>query len=310
MQLFLSNSLLALRQVAMLYVIVGMGFAAERLRWFPEATARLCTKLLLYLITPCMVISSFLAMEYSKEAVRGLGITFACGVLLHVTGMLLSYPVYRGYKKPETDHILHYASVYGNCGYMGLPLAQAMGGSAGVFYCSVIILTFQLFSFTHGQYAMGGTKFAWRSLLLNAGVLSVVIGLPLFLFQIPVPELVAKPVASVASMNSPLAMLMFGAYLSRTRFGGILRNKKIFAAAAIKLFALPAVMLTVLALIGAEIPLRHAVLITSAAPPANNTVVFAAKHERDTGYAAQVTGLFSMISILTMPLMIALGLSV
>jgi len=310
MQLFFSNSLLALRQVAMLYVIVGLGAAAERLKWFPESTARLCTKLLLYLITPCMIISSFLAMEYSARALRGLLITLGCGVLLHVTGILISYPAFRGYKRPDTDHVLHYASVYGNCGYMGLPLAQAMAGSEGVFYCTAIILTFQVFSFSHGQYVMGKAKFRWRSLLLNAGVISVAIGLPLFLLQAPVPELIAKPVTTVAAMNSPLAMLMFGAYLSRTKFGGILRNKKIFVSAGIKLFALPAVMLTVLALLGMDFPLRNAVLITSSAPPANNTVVFAARHDRDTGYAAQVTGLLSIISIITMPLMIAIGLSV
>ena len=310
MQLFFANAQLALKQVAMLYIIVAMGFAADRLKWFPESTARLCSKVLLYLITPCMILSSFLSMEYSANAVRGLAITFGCGVLLHMTGIVLSYPVFRGYKRPETDHILHYASAYGNCGYMGLPLAQAMAGSAGVFYCSVIILTFQIFSFTHGQFVMGEKKFQWRNLLLNAGVISVAMGLPLFLLQVPVPELLMKPVSSVAAMNSPLAMLMFGAYLSRTKFGGIFRNKKIFAAGSIKLFILPAVMLTALALLGAEAPLRNAVMITAAAPPANNTVVFAADNDRDTGYAAQVVGMFSIISIITMPLMIAIGLSV
>ena len=310
MQLFFSNSLLALRQVAMLYVIVGMGVAAERLKWFPESTARLCTKVLLYIVTPCVVVNSFLSMEYSAKAVRGLLISLGCGVLLHVTGILISHPVFHKYKRPETDHVLHFASVYGNCGYMALPLAQAMVGSEGVFYCSVVILTFQLFSFTHGEFVMGGKKISWRSLLLNAGVISVLVGLPLFLFRIPVPELLAKPVGSVAAMNSPLAMLMFGAYLSRTEFRGILRNKKIFAAGAIKLFAMPAVVLTVLALAGAEGPLRNALLISAAAPSANNTVVFAARHERDTGYAALVMSSFSIISIVTMPLMIAIGLSV
>ena len=310
MQLFFANAQLALKQVVMLYIIVAMGFAAERLKWFPESTARLCSKLLLYLITPCMILSSFLSMEYSANAVRGLMITFCCGVLLHMTGIVLSYPVFRKYKRPETDHILHYAAVYGNCGYMGLPLAQAMAGSAGVFYCSVIILTFQIFSFTHGQFVMGEKKFRWRNLLLNAGVISVALGLPLFILQVPVPEMIMKPVSSVAAMNSPLAMLMFGAYLSRTKFGGMFRNKRMFAAGTIKLFILPAVMLTALALLGAEVPLRNAVMITAAAPPANNTVVFAAQNERDTGYAAQVVGMFSMISIITMPLMIAIGLSV
>jgi len=324
MHLFFANALIALKQVAMLYLIAGVGFAAERLRWFPEATARLCTKLLLYTVTPCVVVNSFLNIEYSPQAVRGLLISLLCGALLHAAGMLLSEPFFRGRRQPETESVLHFAAIYGNCGYMGLPLAQAMVGPQGVFYCSVVILTFQICSFTHGTYVMSGgvpfrrqasgekgpaVRFQWKNLVLNAGVLSVAVGLPIFLLQLPVPALVRTPLASIASMNSPLAMLMFGAYLSRTRISGLLRSKKLFAAMGIKLFAIPAVVMSALLLLRVEPGLLNALLISAAAPPANNTVVFAARHGRDTGYAAQVVGLLSLLSIVTMPLMIALGLS-
>jgi predicted permease len=306
MQVFLQNALLALRQVIMLYAIVGMGFAAERLRWFPETAARQATKLLLYVITPCMIVNSFLSMEYSAGALRGLLLALACGILLHAGSIAAAQPVFRKYRRPE-DRVLHFAAIYGNCGYMGLPLAQAIVGKEGVFYGSVFILTFQVFAFTHGEYVMGGGKFRWQKLLLNAGVMSVAIGLPLFFTGAAVSELLAKPLGMVAAMNSPLAMLMFGAYLSNTKRKGMLRSRKIFAAGAIKLLAAPALMLVVLALLGVQGPLRQAMLISAAAPSANNTVVFAARHGRDAGYAAQVVGLFSILSIATMPLLIAIG---
>ena len=320
MQLFFDNALIALKQVAMLYLIAGLGFAAERLRWFPESTARLCTKLLLYVVTPCVIVNSFVSIEYSAQAVRGLAVSLLCGTLLHGAGILMSEPFFRGRKNAETESILHFASIYGNCGYMGLPLAQAMVGPQGVFYCSVVILTFQVCSFTHGAFVMAGgvlgkrggaqTKFQWKNLFLNAGVLSVAVGLPVFLLRIPVPPILSTPLACVASMNSPLAMLMFGAYLSRTKFKGLLRSKKLFLAGFIKLFAIPAVVMSALLLFKVPGPLVNAMLISAAAPPANNTVVFAARYGRDSGYAAQVVSLLSLVSIVTMPLMIAVGLSV
>ncbi|MCL2495382.1 MAG: AEC family transporter [Oscillospiraceae bacterium] len=326
MQLFFANALIALKQVVMLYLIAGLGAAAERLRWFPEAVARQCTKLLLYVITPCVVLGSFINIEYSIEAVRGLGISFACGALLHAAGILISEPFFRGRRQPETESVLHFAAVYGNCGYMGLPLAQAIVGPQGVFYVSVVILTFQICSFTHGTFVMSGgimgrkqesgkeddVKFQWKNLVLNAGVISVAIGLPIFLLQLPVPALIKQPLASVAAVNSPLAMLMFGAYLSRTKLKGLLRSKKLFVTMGIKLFALPLVVMAALLLILRANPdpaLLGAIMIPAAAPPANNTVVFAARHGRDTGYAAQVVSLLSLVSIVTMPLMIALGLT-
>ena len=110
-------------------------------------------------------------------------------------------------------------------------------------------------------------------------------------------------------MNSPLAMLMFGAYLSHTQFSSILRSKKLIIATGLKLLAIPAVVMSALLLFGVRGPLLNALLISASAPSANNTVVFAARHGRDTGYAAQVVALISILSIITMPLMIAVGLS-
>jgi predicted permease len=325
--LFWQNAALALRQIIILYVIVAMGVLAERLKWFPEATARACSKLLFYVITPCVIVRSFLNISYSPETLRGLGISVACGFLLHIVGLLLSEPFFRGKKNGDIEPILHFTAMYGNCGYMALPLAQALVGELGVFYCSAVILTFQVFCFTHGAFTMSGgllfrskkssaaqsansAKFDWKKLILNAGVLSVLVGLPLFLLRAPIPKEIAQPIDYVASMNTPLAMLMFGAYLSHASPKAIVRSPKIALAGAIKLFAIPAVVLTALLLCGVRGPLLQALIISASAPSANNTVVFAATYNRDARYAAQVVGIISIVSILTMPLIMALGLSV
>ncbi len=327
---FSSNLRLALMQLVELYLIVGAGVLAERAKWFRESTARLCSNLLFFIITPCVIVRSFLSIKYSDETLRGLLISVGCGVLLHILGIALSEPFFRG-KDVEHESILHFASVYGNCGYMALPLARAMVGEMGVFYCSAVILTYQVFSFTHGAFTMSGgkvslrrkasvieaqasdeaaPKFAWKNLILNAGVLSVVAGLPLFLMQVPVPGYITRPLDLVAGMNTPLAMLMFGAYLSRTKFHGFLQNKKIFLTYALKLLVLPGIVMGVLLLCDVRGALLNALLISASAPSANNTVVFAAKYGRDPGYAAQVVGSISLLSVLTMPLVIAVGLSI
>ena len=324
MQLFFTNMLLAMKQVAMLYLIVGIGIIAERLGWFPESTARLCTKLLMYLVMPCVILRAFFEMEYSPEALRDLGISVAGGTLLHVVAIAFSEPFFRSRRAIETDSVLHYAAVYANTGYMGLPLAQAMVGDQGVFYISAVILTFQLFCFTHGEFVMSGGipgkrqeaggkgqgRPLWKKLLFNGAVLSLAVALPLFLLQVPVPELIRQPISSVASINSPMAMLMFGAYLSRTKFSSLLRSKKIFLVAALKLLAVPAAVMGALLLAGVRGPLLNALLIPASAPSATNTVMFAALRDRDTGYAAQVVGVLSILSIVTMPLMIAIGMSI
>jgi|GEM_PF-31242 len=329
MSYFLQNALIVLRQLVMLYLIVAVGVAAERLNWFPEKAAKRCAQLLMFVVAPCIIIRSFLVMEYSPEILRNLGIALMGGLLLHGVGMALTWHAFRGRKHPDTDPILHYGSIYGNNGYMGLPLAQALVGDIGVFYVSIVVLTFSMFAFTHGMFVMSGgavrnrsaggqgqvQPFKWKNLLLNSATIAVMIGFPLFLFRVPyrVPaaafELVTWPINTIAAMNTPLAMLMFGTFLSRAKFSSILRNKKIFLTMVIKLFVAPLVVMSTLLALRADRTLLHALMIPAAAPSANNTVVFAAMHDRDAGYAAQVVSLISLISIATMPTMIALALS-
>ncbi|MCL2531207.1 MAG: AEC family transporter [Oscillospiraceae bacterium] len=328
MSYFLQNALIVLRQLMMLYLIVAVGVVAERLNWFPEKAAKRCAQLLMFVVAPCIIIRSFLVMEYSPEILRNLGIALLGGLLLHGTGMALTWHAFRGRKHPDTDPVLHYGSIYGNNGYMGLPLAQAMVGDIGVFYVSIVVLTFSMFAFTHGMFVMSGgavrnpasgrnrvTKFEVKKLFLNPATIAVAIGFPLFLLRVPalVPagafEIFTWPIDTIASMNTPLAMLMFGTFLSRTNFNSLLRNKKVLLTGLIKLFITPSIVLTALLALRADRTLLHALMIPAAAPSANNTVVFAALHERDAGYAAQVVSLISLISIITMPTMIALALS-
>jgi hypothetical protein len=307
-----------MRQLVMLYLIVGVGVAAERLKWFPGSTAKRCTQLLIYVVAPCIIIRSFLVMEYSPAVLRNLGLALLGGLLIHFVGMGLSWHLFRGKKRPDSDPILHYGSIYGNNGYLGLPLAQAMVGDMGVFYVSIVVLTFQMFAFTHGMFVMQGgaikgqnkkVKFDWKKLFINAAVLSVAIGFPLYILRVPVPEMIRWPIDTIAAMNTPLAMLMFGTFLSRTKFNSILRNKKIFLTLVIKLLITPLILMSGMLLIGIRGELLHALMITAATPSANNTVVFAANFDRDAGYAAQVVALMCILSIITMPTMIAFALS-
>jgi predicted permease len=196
-------------------------------------------------------------------------------------------------------------------GYMALPLAQAVLGSEGVFYCAAGIMVFQVFCFTHGAWVMnrgnGKAKFEIRRLFLNPGVIAVCIGLPLFLLRVKAPEIVTKPISFVGSMNTPLAMLMLGTYISNAGMKTIFKNKEQYLVAAVKIVAVPLAVFGVLRLTGlVSGALFTACIIQASAPSANNTVMFAAKYGRDTGAAAKTVAFVSFASVLTMPVMIAL----
>lgn len=303
--MFLDNVLIAARQVGILYIMVIIGVVCDKLGLFTEKTGKACTDLLFYIITPCVIINSFFTSEFTKESGMKLLIALGCGFLLHFIAIAINTPLFSKGDKDE-NCVYKYGAIYGNVGYMTLPLTQAILGSEGVFYCSAVVMAFNVVSFTHGVFMMDRSKgFDAKKLILNPGVIAVLIGLPFYLFRISLPDLISKPVDFIAGTQTPIAMIIFGTFLANTQLKNIFTHKKIFLVALSKLIVLPAVMITIYKLIGLSGTLLVALAISSCAPSANNTVMFSAKYDKDTRLASQLVATVSFISIITIPLIIA-----
>ena len=300
----------AAEQVLILYLMIAVGFIADKTGLYKEKAARMTNDLLFYIVTPAIITQSFLSMELTRENAAALLVSAVCGFAMHGAAILISLPFFRKGNREE-NAIYKYASVYGNVGYMALPMAQALLGAPGVFYCSACLIPFNVVCFTHGVAVMsGGKHFNWKKLLFNPGTISVAIGLPLYLLEVQLPAVLADPISMIAGLNTPMAMIMFGTYLANTDLKTMFREKKIYLAAVLKLLVLPALMLLIFRLCGITGALLTACIISASAPTANNTVMFAAKYGRDTGLASKAVAVITFLSILTMPVMIALSAAV
>ncbi len=305
---FFSNLFATAQPVLILYILIAVGFAADKAGIYTEKASRLNTDLLFYIVTPMVIVNSFISMDNSPELIQGLGLAILCSFALHFIGMVLILPLFRKGDIRQCG-IYRFACMYGNCGYMALPLAQAVLGDVGVFYCSAAVMVFNVISFTHGVTILGAQKdgFQLKKLLVNPGTIGVAIGLPLFLLRVKLPVIVAAPVSGLASMNTPLAMLIFGTYLANTELKTMVKDKNIYLVALIKLIVLPLLVFGLLTVFKVPAQLRVAMTLSASAPSANNTVVFAGKYQLDTGVASKTVGLVSFLSVLTMPVMIALA---
>ncbi len=312
---FLANALNVFTQVLILAVIVMVGFFGDRIGFFTEKTARGCNDLLFYIITPALIINSFASIEFSNENARGFLLECLCSAAFHTLAIIVSLFVFNKGDRNK-NVIFKYATVYGNMGFMGIPLSQAVmetvtgNGEIGVFYCSAAMVVFNIFSFTHGVMLMSnsGEKFSPKKLILNPGVIGILIGAPIFLFGITLPEIIKVPIEHIGNMNTPLAMVLFGTYLSKSDFKTMFKQGNIYITAVLKLIVLPLLAILGFYLVGLRGNLLIVASVFVSAPTATNTSMFAAKFGKDTALASQTTGLVSILAIATMPLCVALAM--
>jgi predicted permease len=305
--MFLENLITAATNVGVLYIIVAVGYICDKFKIYTEETARKTVNFLLYFVASCTLVNSFIKIEATPDTVGKFFTAFGVSAATHTIAILINILTFRN-KQNEKNAVYKFASIYGNVAFMALPLAQAVLGDEGVLYCAGGAVVFNLFTFTHGVKLMGkeGTKLSTKKLLINPGVIAVVVGLPIFLTGVELPYLVTRPVEMLADLNTPVAMLVFGTYLSKTDLKSMLFDKKIYAVALMKLIVLPIICMGVYYLCGLKGTLLTAVIITASVPSANNTFMFASVYGRDAATASKTVALVSFLSILTMPVIIAI----
>lgn len=305
---FLSNLQIVAIQVVILYLIAGVGFIADKTKIFVREDAKRLVDLLFNLILPIAIINSFMSMERTKEHIVGLGIAIALAFLTHFFAIGVSTLTFRKRSKMEQG-IYHYAITFSNAAFLALPLAQSVVGDEGVFYSSCYVAAFNVLAFTYGinQISGGKAKINVKSLFLNPGSISVLIGVPLFLLQVQFPDFIQDTMQRVGNCNSPMAMIVFGTFLANCNFKNIFIKKEVYFVSFLRLIFIPLVMLGIFKFVGIEGSMLKALVISASAPIATNTAMYAAKYDNDTALSSELVGQTSVFSIITMPVIVALA---
>lgn len=306
--MFLDNLKTIAVQVLILYLIAGVGFVTDKTGIFTKKDAKRLIDLLFYVILPIAIIHTFVTMEYSREHIKGLFIAFLCAFASHFFGYFVSRLTFKK-KSLKEQGVYHYAMILSNAAFLALPLAKSVVGNEGIFYCAVYVAVFNMVAFTIGINEISGkqTEINFKKLIFNPGTISVLVGLPLFLLRVNLPEFILYPMELVGNCNSPMAMIVFGTFLANSSFKAMFSKKEIYFVSLIRLVVIPLCMLGLFYVCGVRGNLLVSMLISASAPTATNTAMYAAKYDNDTALGSELVAQSSVLSIITMPIIVALA---
>lgn len=305
--MLIESAIVVASQVLILFILIGVGFAMAKIKWLDDAGIRQMTQLLLMIVTPAVIIDSF-QIEYSTELLKGLVISTVSAIFAHFVGIILGKVLFRS--RQEADRkILRFSIIFSNCGFMCIPLLYAVLGPIGVFYGSAYIAVFNIVQWTYGMILMTGDKndINLRRALINPGTVGMVFGLFFFLLKIKLPEIPATVVSSLAALNTPIAMIVIGAQMSRTPILGIWKNKLNYQVSFWRLLVIPLIILAGLVFLPIERDLLIACIIPACAPTAAATALFATRYRQNVLLATHTIAITTILSIVTMPLMILIS---
>ena len=299
---------LTLEKVAVLFLLIVIGFIAGKLKLISEQGQKDITQLVLYVTMPATIFSA-MQLEMSQERLNTaflvLGVMVFCYFIMFIVGFISSkrLPLTKGQKD-----IFQTALLLSNTSFMGYPIVQSLLGQEALFYAVVGAgFIFETVSWSLGVYLISrngseSAGFNWKKVVFSPGILSIVVGLIFFGFQWSVPEPINSVINMMSPATSPLAMIVIGLMLSRSNLKEAFQNKFIYLASALKLLVVPIIITLALKAFGISGPALVIPVIMISMPTATYVAMFSGNYGNDSKFASQIVFMTSLLSMITIPI--------
>jgi predicted permease len=314
------------RQLIVMAIIVVISFFFSRKNKFGSKESQYLSRILLYVINPCMIVSTF-DVEFSGQKLQSLGLAIGVSFAFHLIMIAIATPLFARKKTGQDqnrgrDSLSKIGIVFTNSGFIGIPLINGVFGGEGVFFLMGYILVFNVLLWVWGEWLMTGTMRPLK-ILTNPNVLACAAGLAVFCLPFKVPYVIIEPLKMIGACNGAVSMVLLGLLFSA--FGeNCMEGQK--RAAPVKAFAKPLardvflrLVFCPLILLGAtllalsafssvpEINLIMSVLFIAACCPVGMSVSsFAVVFKKDADYASLLVAVSSAACVVTIPLLVAL----
>jgi malate permease and related proteins len=307
----LKTNFLAIGQV---FVLGLFGFYIIRLGVLGRCCLRTISNLVVDVTLPCFIFTNTLSHFSLVRGESWYVFPASClFIFVMAAGMALMYTK----ADPRVGEKREFISLvtFQNSGFLpliiiGALFPQNMQGKMFI-YVFLFLLLYNIVLFSLGEtiYSRSSRKFPGVKSLLSPSVVATVVALAMALLGAGryVPDIVFKPLKMLGETTIPLSMVVVGGivmvnYAGKEKFpyGYVLK------AGALKLLALPLVVFLILLPFKMAPEIRFLILLEAMMPPASVLPLLAGKYNGDHNLVGQALFGMTVLSLVTVPVLLAL----
>ncbi len=304
----MSLALTAFNQIAIMFLIILVGIICYRVKLVDKEMNKKLSDLVLMLINPILIIVSY-QRKFEAALLKGLLISLILAIITHMIAILIAQLMIRG-KKHKSDLVIErFAVIYTNCGFIGIPLANGLFGSEGVFYITAYMTIFNLLVWTHGLMSMTGKsdRKSFGKALVSPAVLATITGFVLFVCRIMLPGTVNEALTYLGNMNTPMAMLVAGITIAQTDIRGLLGKVRIYYISFLRLLFVPVIMIFIFRWFDIPQMVYLTSIVAAACPTAAFINLISIKYDKNYLYASEIFAMTTIFSLGTIPLVMMIA---
>ncbi len=302
------NALLNLLDLQSLMLLCLLcGFIMRRYRVLPDESRSVLTRLIIYFVIPCSIISSFQKMELTDEIMKNMQRSFIIACIVQVLGIVLAVLMWN--RKPERFRpVLKGGTVVSNAGTLGTPMIYSVLGAEAMIYSGIFQIVMRIVMWTAGVWFFTKStdfKGSIRRAAVHPCVLSTVVGIVLMFTGIKLPAVFLDGMEQIGSASTMLCMVLIGTILAESDL------KKLFSIVLleygfVRLLLIPGLVFAGCRLFSVNTLLTGVAVILICMPMPVLLPAMAAQNDGDYVFASQCVVFSTLFALVTTPLWCAL----
>lgn len=300
---------ISLGNVLMTILFILPGFLLGKVKKASTEHLSGLSSILIYVCMPCLVVSSLLSIDFSREGLANMGLFFAITLVLQAVFIAFVYFLIRKKSTDSRFRVMSVAMVLGNVGFFGLPIVRALlpHNPEVASYSAVYSVSMNILLFTVGVFCLTGKKkyMSLRSAILNPTVLALAVSFPFYLFGLKtfLPSILIDGIDLLGRMSTPLCMLILGIRLSSVSLPRLFSRPMVYLACFGKLVLFPLFAFFAVKYLPLPYSFKASILILSATPCASAVFNMAELHRCDAEFSANCVLLSTLVCFLTIPVL-------
>lgn len=317
---------IVLQQMIIIFILIGTGMILLKRKMLSEEGSKQISGLIINVTNPALLICSALD-DGPKASLRDLETALFTYAVIFAVLIAVGFLIPLLLRVPKK---LHYAyqmlSVFGNVGFIGIPLASAVLGNESLIFVSIFNLLFNLLIYTFGvsllqraaagqgtkdaplspdSSAPGGTQKLQKSQklqkLVNAGTISAAVTIVFYLGGFRVPIILSSALSYAGRATTLLSMLVLGVSVAQMSPKDIFSGPRLYAFTLLRQVLVPiGCVLLMRGFIDNKLIL-NTMLLMVAVPAANMPLMLAKQMDMETGAISQGIILTTILSLVTVP---------
>lgn len=299
----MDSFLVILEQLVAFFLMMLIGYVAAKkkvtTREFLDRLATLIMKLLL----PIMIFANMMNGT-SRDQLAGdlpalfmvLGIYLSLIVIFKILALLLRLP-------KDRAQIFQAVFVFGNVGFIGLPLMLSVSPAHGAIYSALVSIVDQSLFWTYGLYLTTpsgqSTRFDWRN-FINPAVCGIVLAITLLLLDVHLPAMLENGLLRIGNAATPMSLIYMGGLLCFCDWIPVLRQKELYIGILVKMLLFPLVFFAVVSQIVSNTDMTHTLSIVAGLPTMVAVAMFAQSTHKEGDYALGTVLATTVASLVTL----------